>query len=219
MSGYHKILISSSLFVGISEGEIEPLLSCLSAKKRQYEKNAFIFSENESVSSVGLILSGGVHVIKEDYWGNRDILAHLGPGELFAEAFSCAEMAKLPVSVIAIEKAEVLLIDCQKIITTCPTSCAFHTRLIQNLLQILASKNILLMQKIEQLSKRTTKEKLLAYLSAESKKAASSTFTIPFNREELADYLSVDRSAMSNELSKMRDAELLTFSRNHFELK
>lgn len=219
MIPYLNVIQNSPLFTGIEKSDVSNILPCLSATTGHAEKNTFIFSAEDHVTSVGLILSGSVHVISEDYWGRKDILSQLGPGELFAESFSCAQADKLPVSVMATERCDYLLLVCQKIIKTCSSSCIFHTQLISNMLQIIADKNIRLMLKIEQLSKRTTREKLLAYLSDEAQKAGGSVFDIPFNRQELADYLSVDRSAMSSELSKMRSEHLLVFDRNHFELR
>jgi CRP-like cAMP-binding protein len=218
MTKYLPVLRQCPLFSGIEDRDIEKILPCLSATVRQADKNAFILSADDSVNFVGLILSGSVHVIKEDFWGRKDILSQLGPAELFAESFSCAHTEHIPVSVLAVEHTELMLIDCRKIIKTCSSACLFHNQLIENMLEIIANKNILLMQKIEQLSKRTTREKVLAYLSAEAQKAGKYFFDIPFSRQEMADYLSVDRSAMSSELSKMRDEGLIDFDRNHFKL-
>jgi CRP-like cAMP-binding protein len=176
-------------------------------------------SAEDKVNFVGLILSGSVHIVSEDFWGRKDILSQLGPGELFAESYSCAQADRLPMSVLAVENTDVMLLSCRKIITTCTSACSFHAQLIANMLQIISNKNILLMQKIEQLSKRTTREKLLAYLSAEAQKAGRSQFEIPFSRQEMADYLAVDRSAMSTELGKMREEGLVDYDRNRFELK
>jgi CRP-like cAMP-binding protein len=218
MENVPAILHTCPLFLGIDGAELHTLLDCLSASKKRYKKGGFIFRAEENVTSVGVVLSGSVHVIQEDFWGNRTILARIGPGGLFGEAFSCAEVDKLPVSVMAAESAEILFIDYKRIVTTCSSSCSFHTGLIKNMMHILARKNVLLTQKIEFVTQRTTKDKLLAYLSAQARQAASDTFEIPFSRQELADYLSVDRSAMSNELCKMRDEGILRFHKNHFEL-
>ncbi len=216
---YLPVLKKCPLFADIEDDDIEKILPCLSAIFRKADKNTFIFSAKDRVRDVGLILSGSVHIINEDFWGRKDILSQLGPGELFAESFSCAQEEKLPVSVLAAEPTDYMLIDCRKILKTCTSACVFHTQLISNLLQVIAHKNIRLMQKVEQVSKRTTREKLLAYLSAVSQKAGSSTFDIPFNRQELADYLSVDRSAMSSELGRMRDEGIVDFNKNRFVLK
>lgn len=216
---YLPVLRSCALFAGIETDNIITILPCLSAAIRQADKNMFILSAEDRAETVGLILTGDVHVISEDYWGRKDILSQLGPGELFAESFSCAQVDRIPVSVVAAESTVYMTINCRKIITTCSTACAFHTQLIANMLRLMANKNIALMQKIEQISKRTTREKLLSYLSVEAQKAGKNSFEIPFNRQELADYLAVDRSAMSSELSKMRSEGLIDFDKNNFMLK
>jgi CRP-like cAMP-binding protein len=218
MVKYLSALKSCPLFSDITEKELDSMLSCLDAIEKTYEKNAFIFLAGQPAQAVGIVLTGSVTIQHEDFWGNRAILMRLGPGEMFAEAFSCAGSKNLPVSAEAAEKTTIMLMDCRRIITTCSSACVFHTLLIRNLLNVLAQKNILLTRKIEHLTKHSTREKLLSYLSAQAQLAGAGRFDIPFNRQELADYLSVDRSAMSSELGKMRDEGLLSFERNHFEL-
>lgn len=212
-----QILRKCALFQDMQEADIQALLQCLSAEKKRYGKQEFILHAQEQISSVGILLKGMVQILQEDFWGNRGILTILGPGELFGEAFSCAEMDQIPVSVLAVEETELLLIDYRKIITTCAASCVFHTKLIRNMLRILANKNIMLTQKMEYVTKRTTRDKLLSYLSAQAVKAGSRQFEIPFNRQELADYLCVERSAMSNQLSKLQEEGILAFHKNQFE--
>ena len=146
------------------------------------------------------------------------ILAHVGRGGLFGEAFSCAGKGTLPVSVAASETTGIMLIDYRKIVTTCSSACVFHMQLIKNMMRILAEKNILLTQKMEHLAKRTTRDKLLSFLSAQALLAGSDTVDIPFNRQELADYLCVDRSALSRELGAMQAEGLLKYEKNRFEL-
>lgn len=219
MKKYLGMLKKCPLFDKIEEKDLENMLYCLSAKNKIYKKNDFIFSEEDKPTYVGIIVSGSVCVVKEDFWGNRSILAKLGEGDLFGEAFSCAEIESLPVSVVASENTEVILIDYKKIITTCSAACVFHSHLINNMIKILANKNIMMTRKIQHIAKRTTREKLLSYLSEQAIKCKSNEFKIPFNRQELADYLSVDRSAMSNELSKMRDEGIIEFSKNEFKIK
>lgn len=218
MTRYLHVLKKCPLFADTEDKDIEKILPCLSATERRADKNTYIFSADDTVHNVGLVLSGSVHIVNEDFWGRKDILSQLGPGELFAESFSFAQEQKITVSVLAAEPTVYMLLSCRKIVSTCSSACIFHTRLISNMLQVIAHKNIRLMQKAEQLSKRTTREKLLSYLSAESQKAGSNEFDIPFNRQELADYLSVDRSAMSSELGRMQDEGLVEFIRNHFIL-
>lgn len=218
MENYYDILKKVELFEGIDENDYESILSCLYARTVHYNKNQNVFHKDDPVTNAGIILSGQVQVLKEDYYGNRSIVTKLTKGALFGETFVCADIKKLPVSVIAEAESEILFIDYQKLIHSCKSTCAFHSRLIYNMLRIVARKNIMLNQKIELLSKRTTREKLLAYLAAEAQKAGNNNFLIPFNREELADYLSVDRSAMSAELGRMRDDGLIQFHKNNFTL-
>lgn len=208
----------SKLFSGIDEKEIGVMLSCLSAERRKYKKWEYILRCGDSAGSVGLVMAGSVNVIQEDYWGNRNIVAAVPPGQSFAESYACAGNVPLGVSVQAAENSEVLLMNIQKILTTCSSACAFHARLIRNLASLLASKNLMMNEKLTFLTQRTTREKLLSYLSAESMRRHASSFSIPFDRQQLADFLSVDRSAMSNELSKMRKEGILQYSKNHFSL-
>ena len=218
MEKYFEIIKQCFLFDGIVDSNLNILLDCLKAVRRTYKKNELVFSAGDTVRYVGVILSGSVHILQEDYWGNRTILAHIPPGGLFGEAFSCAEMDSLPVSVIAAEKSEILLIDCRRIIITCSSACVFHMALIKNMIKLLAQKTIMLTQKMEIITHRTTRERLLAYLSSQAIKTGKSRFTIPFNRQQLADYLSVERSAMSAELSHMQSDGLIRTDRSEFEL-
>lgn len=203
------------LFSGITPLEREHLMNCLEARARRYRKGELILSAGDA-PAVGMVRSGAVQVIAEDPMGNRTIIGRMEEGDLFGEAFACAGVAKLPFSVEAAADSEILLIDVNKILVTCPTACPFHARLIENLLAILARKNILLGAKIRHLSRRTTRDKLLSYLSEQAREAGSREFTIPFNRQELADSLCVDRSAMSAELSRLKAERLLDFERNRF---
>ncbi|NLO84210.1 MAG: Crp/Fnr family transcriptional regulator [Clostridiales bacterium] len=195
------------------------MLQCLSAKSRLYQKNEYIFHLDQSAEFVGVVLSGGCHVIQEDFWGNRTIVAHIGKGQLFGEAFTCADVKKLPVSVVATSASEILFIDLKRIVSTCSSSCDFHTQIILNMMKILANKNILLTQKIEHITKRTIRDKVLSYLSSCAVSSMSETVVIPFSRQELADYLGVQRSALSREISAMKSDGLLDYNKNQFTLK
>lgn len=215
---YTELLQKSPMFDGIAADDIPKLLSCLSASEHNFGRGEYIFMAGESAGGVGIVLSGGVNVVQEDFWGNRSILAHIEPGGMFGEALSCARVARLPVSVAATADSRIMLIDYAKIVSYCPSTCQFHTRLIENMLGILAQKNVMLTEKMEFLSRRSTREKLLAYLSAQATKLGSASFSIPFSRQELADYLCVDRSAMSAELGKMARDGIVRFNKNKFEL-
>lgn len=218
MSVDFNILKDVYLFNQIAPEEFLRLLPCLSPTTARYRKNDIIFLEGTDVTRVGILLSGNAHVIKEDIWGNRTIISDLGTKDLFGESFSCAKVKKLPVTVVAASDCEVLFIEYKRILTTCTSACVFHAKLIENMMSILASKNILLQDKLQILSKPTTREKLLAYLNSQSQKLGSLTFMIPFDRQQLADYLCVDRSAMTKELGRLRDEGLISFHRSSFKL-
>jgi CRP-like cAMP-binding protein len=215
---YLPLLANSALFEGISGPEIEKLLDCVPARQKKIEKNGYVFMAGAESVWVGVLLSGALLIAQDDFWGNRSIVARIEAGEIFGEAFALGEIKKIPLSVAAAEKSEVLLLDGRRVITVCSSLCPCHTRLIKNMIRILALKNSVLLKKIEHLTRRSTREKLLSYLSAEARLAKSGVFEIPFTRQELADYLAVDRSAMSAELCRMRDTGLIRFHKSRFEL-
>ncbi len=218
MKKYLPIIKNASLFAGISEAEIGSMLTCLDARTREYRKGEAILRDGDSVESVGLLLSGGALIGQEDFWGNRNLLAGVTAGQLFAEAFACSPGAVSNVSVVASERCVVLWLNVKRILTTCPTACSHHSRVIRNLLGDLADKNLRFNEKLTHMGQRSTREKLMSYLSAEARKNGSPEFDIPFSRQQLADYLSVERSAMSAELGRLRDQGALRFERNHFIL-
>ncbi len=207
------------LFAGIEPSQWKALLPCLNAQRRSYAKDEYIFRVDEPALFVGVVLSGGAHVIQEDFWGNRAILTHVVPGDLFGEALSCAGTDRLPFSVVATEASDILLIDYRRISRVCSSACVFHARMIANMLHILADKNVRLTQKMEHISKRTTRDKLLSFLSAQAVQADSHDIAIQFSRQELADYLCVERSALSRELGAMKRDGLLDYTKNRFILK
>lgn len=213
---HFSIIRKSPLFAGMTETEISSILVCLSASERNFKKGEYVFREGEILSSLGLVLNGSVHILKDDFWGVRTIIGEASGGELFGEAYACTFREPLEVDVTAVEDCTILFLDVARILTVCGTVCEFHTRMIRNLLSVLAQKNLMLTRKIDHMAKRTTREKLLSYLSAESKKAEGLVFEIPFNRQQLADYLCVDRSAMSGELGKLRDEGLIDFEKSKF---
>lgn len=213
------VLLMSPLFAGIDSGDMNAMLACLDAKDRAFSKGEVILGEGMPADLIGVVLSGAVQVIREDYFGNRSMMAKLGPLELFAEAFSLAGVDLMPVTVMAAEDCEVMLIHVERITHPCSNSCGFHQQMIYNLMRILALKNLACNRKIEVTSKRTTRDKLMAYLMLEAKRAGSSSFAIPFDRQELADYLEVDRSGLSSEIGRLRREGVLECERNRFILK
>lgn len=218
MNRYLPIIARSPLFRGMTDSETEAMLGCLSAQIRTFSKGDYLFHVGESTTTIGMILEGKIRLEKEDYWGNRNILASLGTGQPFAEVYACEPSLTFDINVVAAQDTTALFMDVGKIFTTCTSACEFHTRLIRNLLAIIARRAHTLTRKIEHTSKRSTREKLLSYLSDQAETAKSNRFSIPFNRQELADYLSVDRSAMSAELSRMQVEGLITYQKNHFEI-
>jgi CRP-like cAMP-binding protein len=215
---YLEILKKCPLFEGIEDGDLLKMLVCLGVKTDFYDKKYTILSEETPAKYIGVVLSGSVQVSQVDYYGNRSILSVLVAGEIFAEAFACAEVGSMPVSVIANEPCEIMMIDSSHILHTCQNNCGFHQRLIFNLMKDLATKTILFHQRIEVTSKRTTRDKLLTYLMMQAKRAGSREFDIPFDRQELADYLEVERSGLSAEIGKLRREGVLDSEKKHFIL-
>ena len=218
MKKFLPILKKTRIFYGLTEGQIVNILPCLCAKLNSYKKGEYIFREGEKEELLSLIVKGEVHVQKDDYWGNRSIVNRIGVGDMFGESYLSAESGAINNDVIATEDCTVITFDLKKLMMTCSSACHFHSLVVQNLFFIIAEKNRSLVQKIGHITKRTTREKLMSYLSEQAKKTGRNYFDIPFNRQQLADFLSVDRSAMSNELCKMRDEGLLQFEKNHFRL-
>ena len=218
MQEFFSIIRSSPLFSGISELELAAMLTCLDAKQENFPKDAFLLRAGDTAESIGLVLSGSVLVVQEDIWGNRNILSKAGVGQVFAAAYACAPGARLNVSVVAESAAVVLFLNVKRVLTVCSSACAHHSRVIRNLLGELANKNLRLGEKVTQISQRTTRAKLLSYLSAEAQRLGRYEFDIPFSRQQLADYLAVDRSALSAELSRMKKDGLIEFEKNLFTL-
>jgi len=218
MKEYIPILVKTKLFAGVSEVEISAMLSCLQAKRQNYKKGEYVLHQGEQLDCIIVLVEGCLHIQRDDYWGNRSIMSVIGVGEMFGEAYVAPESGTLLNDVVAMEDSTVLFFNVERTLTTCTSACRFHTMVVQNLFFAISEKNLKLVQKLGHMSKRSTREKLMSYLSEEAKKQNSATFSIPFNRQQLADFLSVDRSAMSNELCKMRDEGLLTFEKNRFTL-
>ena len=218
MKKYIPILKRTKLFSGVGEEDIASLLSCLGARKKEYKKGEYILREGEHISDIFILVEGKIHIQKDDYWGNRSILSVISVGEMFGEGYAAPESEALLNDVVAVEDSSVIFFDVKRILTTCSSACRFHNMIVQNMFFAISDKNRKLVQKLGHMSGRTTRAKLISYLSEEAKRQGSSAFTVPFNRQQLADYLCVDRSAMSNELCKMRDEGMIKFEKSRFEL-
>ena len=213
-----QLLLHSDFFAQITAEQLQQILPCLGVSRSVFSKSSYLFHAGDQMPQLGLLLSGKIQIVQEDFWGNRTILEQINAGGYFGEAFVCANTKKIPVNVLAAEEADVLFIPYQKVLTVCSNTCSFHQQLIMNLLHSMAAKNVLLVQKMTHITKRSTREKLLSYLSVQALQQGTNQFTIPFNRQELADFLAVERSAMSAELSRMQKEGLLEFHRNSFRL-
>ena len=218
MKKYIPILKNTQLFSGASDEDIEAMLGCLQAKLCTYKKGEYVLREGERVERLMMLVKGELHIQRDDYWGNRSIISMVGGGEMFGEAYAAPESGPLMNDVLAVEDSAVIFLDIGKLLTVCPNGCKFHAMAVKNLFFAISEKNRKLVRKLGYMSRRTTREKLIAYLSEEAKRQNSGSFSIPFNRQQLADFLSVDRSAMSNELCKLRDEGIIEFEKNRFRL-
>ncbi len=209
-------LLENKLFFGISSENITPLLECIGTTQKKYNKNDIILHEGDSVNFIGAVMEGCVKIIKTDYNGNENIIAEVMQGDIFAEVFACAEISKSPVLIVALTPCTIMYFNYRKIISACNTSCVFHQKLIFNMLKILANKSLYLNRRIDIISKRTLRDKVLTYFHYESN--GQNKFCISLNRQELANFLCADRSALSFELSKMKKEGILSYHKNKFEL-
>ncbi len=214
----YAFLSAVELFHGAAPKEIEAMLDCLQAEKRSFQRNDVIYHAGDVVKTMGLVLSGSVSIESDDVWGNKSVFDKVGPGQVFAETYACIPGEPLMVSVVAAENAEILFLDVSRALRACSKACSFHSKLVCSLLAISARKNLRLSRRIFHTSSKSIRGRLLSYLSFQAAQQGRNDFEIPFNRQQLADYLSVDRSAMSNELSKMQRDGLLKVNRSHFTL-
>ena len=218
MKNFIPILKKCSLFHNINEADLLPMLGCLNARLQHYHKNQEVLSTGTPARYFGIVLKGQVQIVQTDYYGNRHIIGHIGDAQLFGESFACSAITELPVTVTASCDTDILLVDCQRILKTCSNACSFHNQIIYNLMQVLATKNLMFNQKLEIISKRSTREKLITFLLQEATRQNNDSFSIPYNRQELADYLGVDRSGLSSEIGKLVKEGLIETNRNWFHI-
>ena len=212
-----KVLQNSLLFSGIKREEILVLLVCLKSRKVNYEKGETIFRMGEKITHAALLLNGKAHIERYDYWGKRHIINAILSGDIIGETYAAIE--GIPnVNVVADEETSLLFLDLSLLLHMCSSACPFHARLIDNLFAFLARRNIALREKLTYITQPTLRDKILSYLSSESIRQHSAYFDIPFDRQQLADFLDAERSALSNELSKLRKEGRIDFEKNHFHL-
>lgn len=215
----YNFLEKTNLFQGLNENEIKNVLTCLRAHEEDFSKGQVIYSTGQTVKEIGMVEEGRVSVSEYDYWGNKTIVGSINKGRVFALSLAANPGSKLQGDVIALEDSKLLFLDIKKLLTRCERSCSYHTKIIYNLFRISSEKTLAFHNRMAYLSQRTIRDKVIAYLSSQALKAGSSSFTIPFNRQDMADYLAVDRSALSKELSKMKEEGLISYKKNHFTLK
>lgn len=212
------VLEKTELFKNLKIDEIKKCLKDLNAKKKSFEKNNLIYELGKPIDKIGLVISGNAHVIKEDFWGNRTILTQLKKGNIFGEVMSFQKNKNPNINVEISKKSEILFLDFKKIFDSDEVLESYNKKLVLNMFSIVTKKSVLLTEKIEHITKKSIREKVFSYLSAYSFKCENDSFKIPFNRQELADYLSVERTALSRELSKMQEENLISFKNNKFKL-
>ena len=218
MEKYIDILKDSRLFAGVKKDDICAMMSCMSARISSYKKGEYIFRQGDILNDLFIVLEGSIHIQSDDYWGNRSILNEVTKSEIFGEAYAVHNYSPTLNDAVASSDCIIAVFSLKKMMTVCSNMCRFHSLVIENLVDILATNNLSLVQKLTHITKRSTREKLISYLSLQSKLNHSNSFSIPFNRQQLADFLSIDRSAMSNELCKMRDEGLIEFHKSNFTL-
>ena len=212
------VQLDTALFEGIAPEDRLAMLSCTGYHVGTFRKGDFVAFEDENIKHVGIVISGAVDMIKEDIWGNKTMLVRAQKNDVFGETFACGSDNLSLVTFLVSEDAKILFMPFDRAMRSCTMACQFHQKLIENMVRVIADKNRDLMRKVEAVSKRSIREKLLAYLSVQSQLQRSSYFEIPLGRVELAEYLCVDRSAMTRELAKMKEEGLLDYHRNSFKL-
>ena len=214
----YTFLSKTILFQGASAEEVKAMLGCLQGEVKNYRKGDIIYHMVEHIQSMGLVLSGSVSVEHDDVWGNKSILDKVEAGRVCAETYACVPDEPLMLNIVATETSEILFLNMHRVMHLCSNACTFHQTMIRNLLSVLLQKNLRLSNRIFHTGAKSIRGRLLSYLSFEARQKESYTFEISFNRQQLADYLNVDRSALSNELSKMQKEGLLKVERNRFTL-
>ena len=211
-------IMRSVLFEGKTKEQVEELLPCLGAQQRSYAKDEVIFPAGQPLHVLGVILKGDVRIEHVSSWGEVDILTIMEEGKTFGEAAACARGTQLMVDYVAERDCTVLFLDVERMLAPCPKGCPSHSRLVVNLVALLARRNLELARRAFVMTNHTMRAKVLSYLSTAAEAYGTTSFEIPYNREQLASYLGVDRSALSAELSRMQKAGLIRFHKNRFEL-
>lgn len=218
MTKYLETLQKCPLFAQVSQEEVQQMLCCLGARTVHGAKRETLIAEGTSAQEFGIVLSGSVQMVRVDYYGNRSLVDEIPPSGMFCETFACADAETVPVDVVVKEEGDMMFVNCRHITQVCSHACGHHQQMIYNLMRAVALKNLQYDRKLEILSRRTTRDKLMTYLAWQAKLAGSRAFEIPYDRQELADYLEVERSGLSAEIGKMKREGLIRVEKNRFEL-
>lgn len=214
----NPILLKCKLFENIENDKTQSMLKCFELQEKTFSKNQSIYKAGDEVKNIGIVLSGSVSIRNDDFWGNSTLISCIGEGEIFAETYACVPLQKLMIDVTANENTSIAFININRILSPCAECCENHTQVLLNLLLICAEKSINLSKRILHTSSKTIRGRVLSYLSSESVSKGTQKFEIQFNRQQMADYLGIDRSALSAELSKMKNEGIIDFHRNTFRL-
>lgn len=206
------------LFQGLQPGEIKALLRCVDARERRCSRGEALLRAGDVTRSLGLVLSGSVNITVHFYWGGSHIFGRMGPGEIFAETYAVLPDRELMCDAVAAEDTCALFMDMAALTGLCDSACSFHRQVMRNLLGLFAEKNLALSRRMMHTASKSTRERLRSFLSEQAAVNGSPRFTIPFSRQQLADYLGVERSALSAELSRMQKDGLIRYRRNDFTL-
>ena len=217
MPEYYEIIKSNPLFEGIDAADMDRMFECLNAERKSFRKDDILLLAGDKPRYIGVVIDGELHINREDRDGNRSLIAAVTPGQIFAEALCCADVPESPVTVTAETDSLILLLDFSRLLSTCSNSCVFHSRLIQNMIKLIAEKNLLMQDRMEIISMKSIRAKMTSYLETFIP-AYGSRITIPFNREQLADHLCVERSALSHELARMKRDGLIDYHKNTFTI-
>ena len=206
------------IFSDLQKEEIMSVLNFFNFYEKSFKKNDFVFEIGQDINKIGIIISGEINVIKEDFWGNRNILNKFKTGETFGEVFALSKISSNNIIVEASQNCDILFLDLKNFSIDTENNSVEILKFLSNIFKISLKKNIMFTEKLEHISKKSIREKLISYFSAEAQKNKNNVFTIVFNRQELADYLFVERSALSRELSFMKKDGLIDYNKNHFIL-
>lgn len=219
MFNYIDQVKDHELFQGISREELSAVFGCLGCYTKKYKKDQIVILPEDTVQCVGFILKGSIHMLKENVDGEVVLIAPLKVGELFGETFACGNTRASILTFQAASESEVLYLPFYKVLHVCGSACVFHHRLMENMVRLICEKNMRLMEKIEVVSRKTLRDKILSYLYIQSEKQGKREFEVPLGRVEMAEYLCADRSAMTRELSRMKEEGIIDYDKNRFVLR